>query len=68
MINLNERRKNALWIPEIGLKELPDIDLTTVQIFDWMEGMGDLNAYAIVGFLHQLGRNGLRICPIPDSK
>ena len=61
MINLNVDRKNPLDLAKVRLKDIADVDLTTVQIYDWMEGIGDLNEYAIVGFLHQLGRLGLRI-------
>ena len=67
MINLNVGRKLPLDLASIYLKDLPDIDLTTIQIYDWMEGIGNLNDYAIVGFLKQLGRIGMKICPIDPT-
>ena len=59
MINLDEQRKDPLWVVEIRQSFIQDVDLTTVQVGDWMEGFGELSDYGIVGFLKQAGRLGL---------
>ena len=59
MIDLNAQRPHPLHVCEIRLKDLPDVDLKTVQIGDWMEGFGSIDSYSVIGFLKQAGRLGL---------
>ena len=59
MINLDKQRPHPLHVMEIRQDSIQDVDLTTVQFGDWLEGFGDLCDYAIVGFLKQAGRLGL---------
>ena len=59
MINLDEQRPNPLHVLEIRKSVIHDVDLTTIQIGDWLEGFGTIDSYTIIGFLKQAGRIGL---------
>lgn len=65
MIDLNKRRTLPDDMVQVRLGELPDIDLQTVALGDWIEGIGSLSTHYEVGFFHHLGRNGFRIAKIP---
>ncbi len=67
MINLNDRRKDPDvqivldYVVTVHAPEIPDVDLKTVQIGDWIEGIGTIRDYAVIGLLHQLGRLGYKL-------
>ncbi len=67
MINLNERRRFDDGTPCLDLavstefKELPDVDLSTIAKGDYISGLGEIRDFFSVGFLHDLGRKGLKL-------
>jgi hypothetical protein len=67
MINLNSRRATPLAAAAATQAELPQLDLSTVQFGDWIEGIGIITDYAVVGLCHQLGRLGYGIAVIPKG-
>lgn len=68
-IDLNSRRRGftgqyiPLYIASVDDGEVADVDLATIALGDWIEGLGSINEYAIIGFLHQCARAGLRLAP-----
>ena len=64
MISLNDRRRNPLDVVCVEDPEIDDVDLSTVQFGDWIYGFGTMDDYAIIAFLHQCGRIGLKLTHI----
>ena len=60
MINLNEKRNFPLDIVLIQEDMIPDVDLSTIHVGDWMYGIGTID-YTTVAVLNQLGRIGYQI-------
>lgn len=67
MIDLNKRRSDPLAAAAVTRAELPQLDLSTVQIGDWLEGLGIVTDYAMVGLCHQLGRLGYCLAILPKG-
>lgn len=71
-INLNDRRRDgtgtycSLYAVSVKRSEISQVDLATVSCGDWIEGIGDVNEYAIIGFLHELACAGIRLVPDGD--
>ena len=56
-------RQDPLHVAEIRREDIIRLDLSTVASGDWMEGVGDLKDFAIIGFLHQLARARIQLVP-----
>ena len=63
--NLNEQRSpdvyGGLTTVHVPLIDLANTALSTVGIGDELEGIGVINDLAVVGFLHQCEKAGVRL-------
>lgn len=60
-IDFNARRRIVTDTVSIFIDELEKGDLHSIGIGDWIEGIGSIKDFGVIGFLHHLSRIGLRI-------